>query len=88
MKPKYIILLFVVLVITLYIYQNKTLKNKLIGKVHKVVPELNNSTLYKWKNGDGEWQVTDKPPAKGIPYTSVSSQDQMNIMPSTLKKKQ
>ena len=86
MKLKYFIFL-TIFTLALYIYLDKSLQTKLIGKVHKVVPELNNSTLYKWKNKDGEWQVTDKPPVKGIPYTTVSSQDQTNIMPSTLKKK-
>ena len=87
MQTKYFILLVVIATTTLYIYQDETLQNKLLGKVHQVAPELNNSTLYKWQNNKGEWQVSDKPPQKGITFTTISSQDQVNVMPSSPNKK-
>jgi len=58
-----------------------------MGKIHEVVPELNKSTLYKWQNSKGEWQVTDKPPSKGVTFTTVNSQEQVNVMPSPSSKK-
>lgn len=82
MKLKYLILLAIIGTTALYIYQDKSLQKKLLGKVHQVAPELNQSTLYKWKNSKGEWQITDKPPSKGTDFTTISSQDQINIMPS------
>jgi hypothetical protein len=87
MKKQYFILLAVTATTALYIYQDEALQKKLIGKVHQVAPELNKSILYKWKNAKGEWQVTDKPPAKGIAFTTITSQDQINVMPSPDKKK-
>jgi len=66
MKPRYFILLSIVVTASLYIYQDETLQSKLMGKVHQVAPELNQSTLYKWQNNKGEWKITDKPPSKGI----------------------
>jgi len=86
MKLKYLIFFAIVVAATYYIYQDDALRTKLIGKVHKVVPELNNSTLYKWKNNKGEWQITDKPPAKGITFTTINTQDQVNVMPGPSKK--
>lgn len=82
MKLKYSILFIVIAVASFFIYQDDALRTKLISKVHQVAPELNQSTLYKWKNSKGEWQITDKPPHKGIVFTTISSQDQINIMPS------
>ena len=82
MKLKYLVLLVLIAVAAFYIYQDKSLQQKLLGKVHQVAPELNRSTLYKWQNSKGEWQITDKPPAKGISFTTVSSQDQINVMPA------
>ena len=82
MNLKYIILIGVIAGTAFYIYQDKSLQKKLVGKVHQVAPELNRSTLYKWQNSKGEWQITDKPPAKGITFTTVTSQDQINVMPS------
>lgn len=87
MQTKYFILLILLTTAILYIYQDETLQKKLLGKVHQVAPELNNSTLYKWKNNKGEWQISDKPPRKGITFTAISSQDQVNVMPSLPNKK-
>ena len=87
MRIGYFIFLVVVVTTALYIHQDETLQKKLLGKVHQVAPELNNSTLYKWQNNKGEWQISDKPPHKGISYTTISSQDQVNVMPSSPNKK-
>ena len=87
MKLKYLILLVVIGVASFYLYQDESLRSKLMGKVHQVAPELNQSTLYKWQNNKGEWQVTDKPPGKGIAFTTINSQDQINVMPSPSSQK-
>ena len=87
MQTKYFILLVIITTTALYIYQDETLQKRLLGKVHQVAPELNNSTLYKWQNNKGEWQISDKPPRKGISFTSITSQDQINVMPSSPSKK-
>lgn len=86
MRLKYIFLIVIIAGTSYYIYQDKNLRSKLIGKVHQVAPELNKSTLYKWKNSKGEWQITDKPPVNGIKFTTITSQDQINIMPSPISK--
>lgn len=87
MKTRYIVLLGIIGTAALYIYQDEALQTRLLGKVHQIAPELNQSTLYKWKNNKGEWQITDKPPSKGITFTTITSQDQVNVMPSPEKKK-
>ena len=87
MRTRYFILLVVVVTTALYVYQDETLQKKLLGKVHQVAPELNNSTLYKWQNNKGEWQISDKPPHKGVTFTTITSQDQVNVMPSSPNKK-
>ena len=82
MKLRYLIILTILATVAYYVYQDPVLNKKVMNKVNAVAPELNNSTLYKWQNKKGEWQVTDKPPAKGIPFTTVSTNDQVNVMPS------
>lgn len=86
MQPKYFILLAVITTAGLYVYQDEALQEKLMGKVHQVAPKLNQSTLYKWQNDKGEWQITDKPPRKGISFSTISSQDQINVIPSQSSK--
>ena len=87
MKTRHFILLAVITTTALYIYQDEALQKKLLGKVHQVAPELNKSTLYKWKNSKGEWQITDSPPSKGTSFTTITSQDQINVMPSLSSEK-
>ena len=86
MKLKYFIFLSIIATAALYIYLDEALQKKLLGKVHQVAPKLNKSTLYKWQNSKGEWQITDKPPSKGVTFTTITSQDQINVMPSPPKK--
>ena len=86
MKLKHFIILGILTTAALYIYLDKPLQKKLLGKIHQAAPELNKSTLYKWKNNKGEWQITDKPPQKGIAFTTITSQDQINVIPSPPKK--
>ena len=87
MKLKYFILLSIIATAALYLYLDDALLTKLMGKVHQVAPELNKSTLYKWKNSKGEWQITDTPPNQGIVFTTITSQDQVNVMPGPNSKK-
>ena len=87
MKFKYLVLICIIGSITFYIYSNEALYAKFLGKAHQIAPELNKSTLYKWQNKQGEWQITDSPPQNGITFSTITSQDQINVLPSPSSKK-
>lgn len=87
MKLKYAILIISIAVAAFFLYQDDKMRGELIGSIYQVAPELNNSTLYKWKNNKGEWQITDTPPKKGIKFTTISTQDQVNVIASPTDKK-
>jgi hypothetical protein len=38
--------------------------------------------LYLWRDRQGQWQATDKPPPQGIPYEVKRYPIDANIMPS------
>ncbi len=82
-------LLFIIAILAgalYYLYQHPALKQKLFGSVQEVIPELDSTTLYKWKDSKGQWQYTDKPPAKGVPYTTLKTRKNTNVLlPSTKK---
>ncbi len=40
------------------------------------------TTAYKWRDANGNWQITDQPPSEGIPYETVKVRSDVNIMPS------
>jgi hypothetical protein len=37
--------------------------------------------LYKWQNSDGEWVVSDDPPAEDIPYQKMKYRSDANVLP-------
>lgn len=70
-----------------YIYQGEVLHSELKFKIDQIASELRKSIFYKWKNSKSEWLVTDQPPRKGIQYTTISSQDQINVISSPSERK-
>lgn len=37
--------------------------------------------LYKWRDADGSWQVTDRPPPGDVPYETLEYRHDVNILP-------
>lgn len=37
--------------------------------------------LYKWRDDNGQWQVTDRPPPPGIEYEKLIYHSDTNVMP-------
>lgn len=40
------------------------------------------TTVYKWKDADGVWHVTDEPPPPGVEYQEQEYLHDANIMPA------
>jgi len=45
------------------------------------------TTLYKWRDARGEWQVSDIPPTGGIKYEVLHYRGDINVVPALPKKK-
>jgi hypothetical protein len=43
------------------------------------------SKVYKWKDKDGNWQITDAPPPAGVEYTEQEYLHDTNVMPPIKK---
>ena len=46
-----------------------------------LAPPPTMTILYKWKNADGYWEITDKPPEAGIHYEVLEYSSDRNVMP-------
>ncbi len=44
-------------------------------------PPPSTTTLYKWQDSNGEWVVSDTPPAEGIPYQEMKYRSDVNVLP-------
>jgi hypothetical protein len=37
--------------------------------------------VYKWRNADGEWQITDHLPPQGVEYERLDYREDVNVLP-------
>jgi len=74
------LLLCLVLAAGVYVYLNPELKSQLLSRTS----ELGKSRTvhaYKWRNEQGEWQITDTLPPEGVAYERLEHRSDENILP-------
>lgn len=50
-------------------------------------PAASVTTVYKWRDEQGNWQITDEPPPAGIEYEQLEYHGDTNVMPLVPKDK-
>jgi len=91
---KILLVSFILLIIFgILLYQSPALRHKLNAmlpsgvseQIQKLTPDkLLNKTkpLYKWKNKQGEWIVSDTAPTDGSKYETLQYNQDSNVIPS------
>jgi hypothetical protein len=83
MKKFLLILAAVLTGIGLYVYLDPHLSRQLENSVREALPgQSPSSQVYKWRDRQGQWQITDRPPAEGVPYEVLEYDHDANLMPS------
>lgn len=79
---KFFLLACLLLGITaLYLYLNPDLWRKwFAGTPLGPLPTI--TKTYKWRNADGEWQISDRPPKGNVEYETLIYNSDANIVPS------
>ena len=86
---KTLLVLFVVLLIIIgyaYLYPDKArIVTDAVQETVKKIPDPGDlipqtTTLYKWKDPDGHWQVQDTPPPAGTDYEKLHYRHDTNVM--------
>ncbi len=79
-----IVLILVVLLgaALVYYYFNPGLGQHLPDFVRNNLPITAETTAYKWRDSDGNWQISEQPPAKAIPFETITVPHDTNVMPS------
>ena len=63
-----------------YLYYDRQLAEKLLkGTPLELPPRI--TTVYKWQDEHGNWQITDRPPAGDTPYEILEYASDTNVMP-------
>jgi len=82
MKKFFLILVIIAAAIAITAILDPDIKNMILKSAGQM---QNKSKVYKWKDGEGEWQISNMPPARGTPYTEQEYLHNANIVPSLPK---
>ena len=79
------ILVLVILIIAAaggYLYLHPEIWRPLLQGTPLAPPPVE-TKLYKWLDANGQWQVSDTPPAGGVKYEVLQYRSDVNVIPSS-----
>jgi len=83
MKKFLFILAAILTAVVWYVYHDPQLSREVTKEVNQLIPnQQQTTTVYKWRDKTGRWQITDHPPPAGISYETLKYQNDTNLMPS------
>ena len=66
-----------------FAYQDPSLRAYFQKHTDDVMPSaITQMKAYRWQDQHGQWQLSDQPPAEGIPYEIVEYHKNTNIIPT------
>ena len=63
----------------LYLFERERLDRALDGTPLEL--PATHTEVYKWRDADGHWHITDDPPAGDIPFEAMTYRGDDNILP-------
>jgi hypothetical protein len=83
MKKLGFIAIFVIIVAGVIIYLTPEYRAWFERQSEQILPEnVTHTKAYRWRDKNGQWQLSDKPPAAGIDYEIVEYHKDTNVIPS------
>ena len=83
MKKWFIIVAALLIATGYFIYQNPAYRAWFERQSDQLLPDtVTHNKLYRWRDHNGQWQLSDKPPADGIKYEVVEYHKDANVIPS------
>ncbi|VAW91348.1 hypothetical protein MNBD_GAMMA21-351 [hydrothermal vent metagenome] len=81
---KWLLILFIGLVVASYFaYQDPGLRAYFQKHTDDILPAaVTQMQAYRWQDKNGQWQLSDMPPANGIPYETVEYHKNTNVIPT------
>ena len=89
MKVLVVVVLVAVAAGAYYIFRNPAMVTSLVEgtPLESTVREtLGTTRVYKWRDNDGNWHITDEPPPEGTKFEKLEYQNDANVVPSVPKK--
>lgn len=83
MAKLFIALLGIISVVIILYFTVPEFQNYLQRETGHVLPtSTSQTTVYRWQDAQGQWQVSDQPPKPGIPYETIEYPSDANIIPA------
>ena len=81
MRLLLLILLVIAFVGGIYLYQNPDFRNRVEDLSSEAGLSKKTTTVYKWQNDEGVWQITDQAPPEGTDYEILTYREDVNVLP-------
>ena len=75
------VLFAIALIGGIYLYQNPELRKQVEDLSPGAVLSKKTTSIYKWQNSKGEWQLTDQLPPEGVDYETLDYREDVNVLP-------
>lgn len=79
------LLIALLLLVFGYIWFNPDYQEQLKQQLEEVSSDAGitkkTTRVYKWRNADDEWQITDHLPPEGVEYESLDYREDVNVLP-------
>jgi len=75
------LLIFLLLAGATFLYVNPEYRNRLGTSASGLVTPVITSRIYKWRNDQGQWQLTDTPPPEGVVFETLEHRSDENVLP-------
>jgi hypothetical protein len=83
MKKFFAIAIGTLIAAGIVVYQNPHLRAWFERKTEQALPaSATEQTVYRWRDKNGHWQVSDSPPGSGIKYETVHYPTNANVIPA------
>ena len=86
MKTFLLVLLAVLVAVGVFIYTDPQLRRDVSNMFHGFIGtttgvDTRSTTVYKWRNKQGELQYTQEPPPEGTAFEKVEARSDVNVLP-------
>ena len=79
---KWLLILIVLAAVAgyVYVFEQPRIEQALTGTPLERPPTV--TQAYKWRDAEGNWNITDKPPASGVEYDTMHYRSDANVLPA------
>ena len=80
MKTFLLLVVFILVGLAGYLYFNPEMAHDWLGR-ESSSPTEESTRVYKWRDNQGNWQITDRQPPAGVTFETLDYHRDVNVLP-------